>query len=67
MAVLLCLFAAEVTLHTARHHGRVWRELIAFASAFGGIIGVALLLGLGVALLFLLDALFFQEKDTDPD
>jgi hypothetical protein len=64
LLVLVCAMLGERALHMVHRNARLWSELRAFTVAFGGIIGVALLLAAGLALLFLLDALLFREEAT---
>ena len=67
-AILACVLvtllaaAAWVYLH---QRPRLWGEVRAFVMAFGGFIGVAVLIGLGLLILLLTERIFFRDKETD--
>jgi len=61
---VVCVLLAERALHALRGHARLWGELRNFVLAFGGILGVVLLLAAGLALLFVIDALLFREDSS---
>jgi hypothetical protein len=62
LLVLLAALAGDAALHAARGNNHLWSKLRDFTAAFGGIIGVGLLLVAGIGLLFLIDALFFRDE-----
>lgn len=59
--VLVTLLAAAAWLYL-HHRPRVWGEVRAFVMAFGGFIGVAVLLGLGLVILLVAERVFFRDK-----